>query len=144
MTVLKRAVSWPQNLMWYLRALKEKKIYHRLLSGAFFLPLSVHNFFFHFRSAIHLLVCSWGWECSCVYIYLVIIFFFHLFAGLVFVELPSCIVNIHWRGLFFFVTYLCWKRFTSWPTFAWNFYLIFCLSSLHISRWFWMRWMKMQ
>lgn len=29
-------------------------------------------------------------------------FFFHLFAGLVFVELPSCIVNIHWRGLFFF------------------------------------------
>lgn len=25
----------------------------------------------------------------------------HLFAGLVFVELPSCIVNIHWRFFFF-------------------------------------------
>lgn len=25
----------------------------------------------------------------------------HLFAGLVFVELPSCIVNIHWRQFFF-------------------------------------------
>lgn len=45
MTVLKRAVSWPQNLMWYLRALKEKNI-SQIVVRCIFLPLSVHNFFF--------------------------------------------------------------------------------------------------